>query len=136
MSQLFIVVAPLPRVPLLTIDQLLVAGEVYGMRPVLVLNKSDLGDEARRLHQDLAFYSRIDTDSSTKRGGRYRLLCVSALTGEGLAELKLELRGRQGPSIFIGQSGVGGIQSSPSISTITSCLLAHLLLPHFMSYDW
>jgi ribosome biogenesis GTPase len=94
-DQLFIVVAPVPHVPLPTIDQLLAAGEAYGMAPMLLLNKCDL-PAAQELKRQLKFYS-------DNLG--YPLLCVSATTGEGLASVRHALRDGEA-SIFIGQSGV------------------------------
>lgn len=95
-DQLFIVVAPVPHVPLETIDQLLAAGEVYGMSPILLINKNDLPESAeltRRLH----FYHDLLG---------YPLLNASASSGEGLAEVRRALD-EGDVSVFVGQSGVG-----------------------------
>lgn len=77
------------------VDRLLVLVEASGMRPVLVVNKVDLGEsvEARRALVDL--YRRLG----------YSVLEVSARTGEGVAELRALCAA--GTSALVGPSGVG-----------------------------
>ena len=76
------------------IDRLIVAAEAGKLVPVIVLNKADLPvpPEARE---------RLD---------HYRLMgytvhSCSAMTGEGVSELRLALKGAT--AVFVGQSGVG-----------------------------
>lgn len=95
-DQLFIVVAPLPHVPLESIDHLLAAGEIYGMKPVIVLNKSDLPG-AEKIEADLTFYREMLG---------YEMIRVSSQSGEGLDGVRRALR-QGNVSIFVGQSGVG-----------------------------
>lgn len=103
-DQMFVVVAPVPRVPLDSVDQLLAAAEMYDMRPVLVLNKCDLDGEGGQ-DRDMGFYRDLG----------YTVLEVSAKTGEGMRMLRKELGGHGhheegvATSIFVGQSGVSDV---------------------------
>jgi ribosome biogenesis GTPase len=77
------------------IDRLLVLTEASGMHPVLVMNKLDLPG-ARQLASELSEpYERMG----------YRVLAVSARTGEGLERLRDDVC--RGTSALIGPSGVG-----------------------------
>ncbi len=73
----------------LLLDRLLLVAAVAGIRPVICLNKMDLGAEDFSLYRDLG----------------YPVLTASARTGEGLSQLAQRLRGKV--SILIGPSGVG-----------------------------
>ncbi len=93
-DQLVIVTAVGPQFRPGLVDRMLVAAEVDGIEPLIVLNKVDLAD----------------ADASPARAARYcalgyRLVATSAVTGEGLAALAEALR-RQ-VSAFAGHSGVG-----------------------------
>jgi len=79
-----------PPVPQL-IDRMLVIAEANQLAPVLVVNKMDL-DPAGDL---IARY----------RSAGYRVFPTSAAIGEGVADLKAALHGRE--SVFTGPSGVG-----------------------------
>jgi len=96
-DQIIIVSAILPELSLNIIDRYLVASETLGIEPLLVLNKTDLLDDAARafVDQQMAIYRRIG----------YRVLMVSSHAKAGLAELEAALTDRI--SIFAGQSGVG-----------------------------
>ncbi len=76
------------------IDRMLVCAEVGGMKPLILINKIDLGldPEAR---ERIEFY---------KRAG-YGVLRCSALSGEGIEELEKMIRSHT--VLFAGQSGVG-----------------------------
>ena len=79
------------------IDRYLVASELSNIKPVLLLNKSDLITEKNQ-------------DEITQLVERYRaigyeVLLASTSHDDGLAELKAELKDRT--SVFVGQSGVG-----------------------------
>lgn len=97
-DQILVVTAPFPEPHANLIDRYLVAAEVVGIEPVLVLNKCDLlaADAAlhARLHAMLAIYPTLG----------YRVLEVSSQSGS-LEELQQALQGRI--SVFVGQSGVG-----------------------------
>ena len=86
-----------PEIKLPFLDRLLVTCEVYGIRPVIVLNKLDL---YRKLAQE-----QVDAFCDIYRGVGYTVLECSALTGEGIDEL----RGicSNGTSLLSGESGVG-----------------------------
>lgn len=90
---LCVVVAPLPEPDWLLVDKLLLSARVQAIRPVLVLNKSDLGSglfaQAREAY----------------RGADIRILQTSALLGEGLEALRETMAGSL--CCFAGQSGVG-----------------------------
>ncbi|RDE19638.1 small ribosomal subunit biogenesis GTPase RsgA [Motiliproteus coralliicola] len=93
-----ITIAPEPTPFANLIDRYLVAAEVSGIEPVILLNKTDLLTEPERraeLDKMLASYEQIG----------YKVLHASTLSEEGLRELKAELDQRT--SVFVGQSGVG-----------------------------
>ena len=97
-DQIILVIAPFPEPHANLIDRYLVAAEVVGIEPVILLNKTDLleGDQALRHRMDslLRIYPSLG----------YRILHTSSLQG-GLDELHAALGGRT--SVFVGQSGVG-----------------------------
>lgn len=94
---MIIVSAILPALSLNIIDRYLVASEITGIKPLLVINKIDLLPETEQqaLDQQLQLYRQMG----------YACLLVSAKTGQGMAELLQYLH--SGTSIFVGQSGVG-----------------------------
>ncbi len=97
-DQILLVIAPLPEPHANLIDRYLVAAEVVGIEPVILLNKIDLltADSTLRAAMDelLAIYPTLG----------YRVLRTS-ITDSGLEELHGALRART--SVFVGQSGVG-----------------------------
>ncbi len=84
---------PPPKWPLL--DRYLVSAEASGLPSPICITKLDLARSENGLEEALAIY----------RGIGYQVRCVSAVTGEGLDELKEALRGRI--SVLVGKSGVG-----------------------------
>lgn len=92
-SLIVIVFAPLPVPSPLLIDRYLVACEQAGIKPLLVLNKSDLLQENDELYQLLAEYQALG----------YETLLTNK--NEGLENLKARLA--QQTVVFVGQSGVG-----------------------------
>ncbi|TEU24788.1 small ribosomal subunit biogenesis GTPase RsgA [Alkanindiges illinoisensis] len=92
-SLIVIVFAPLPVPSPLLIDRYLVACEQAGIKPLLVLNKSDLLKENDELYQLLAEYQALG----------YETLLTNK--NEGLENLKARLV--QQTVVFVGQSGVG-----------------------------
>jgi len=76
------------------IDRLFVAGQAGGVEPALAVNKCDLGLEP-------AARERLDS----YRAAGYRVLECSALSGQGLEELRALLDGRL--TVRAGQSGGG-----------------------------
>ena len=94
---MIIVSAILPALSLNIIDRYLVASEITGIKPLLVINKIDLLPETEQqaLDQQLQLYRQMG----------YACLLVSAKTGQGMVELLQYLH--SGTSIFVGQSGVG-----------------------------
>ena len=96
-DHILIVLAPEPEPHDNLIDRYLVAAEITGIPPVLLLNKADL------LNQD----NRAEIESLLKR---YRALGyataqVSAATGERMAALDALVQNQT--NVFVGQSGVG-----------------------------
>jgi ribosome biogenesis GTPase len=76
------------------VDRLLASGEAGGMEPALAVNKCDLGlDEQAR--ERLRSY----------RSAGYRVIECSALSGQGVEELRECIRGKT--VVFAGQSGAG-----------------------------
>jgi ribosome biogenesis GTPase / thiamine phosphate phosphatase len=88
---------PTPRWNLL--DRYLVSAEALNIPALICITKSDLLDEMddpqNAIEDYLDDYSRIG----------YRVLLTSAVTGQGMEELKDELRGRV--NVLVGKSGVG-----------------------------
>lgn len=76
------------------IDRYLVSAERSGIRAVVCVNKIDLAS-AWRLQPLVGLYSQLG----------YSIIPTSATTGQGVARLKDELRGRE--TVIVGQSGVG-----------------------------
>ena len=94
---LLVVTLYFPEIKLPFLDRLLVTCEVYGVHAVIVLNKLDL-------------YRELDPEQvsgfcSIYRGAGYKVLECSALTGEGIDELRSLCIGRT--SLVSGESGVG-----------------------------
>jgi ribosome biogenesis GTPase len=94
---LVVVIAPQPEPHANLVDRYLVAAENHALKPLLVLNKSDLPDDGKRaqLLALLASYAELG----------YPTMTVSCRTRDGLAQLEERLAA--GTSIFVGQSGVG-----------------------------
>lgn len=107
-EQMFIIIAPQPPAHMNLIDRYLVIAETTDIQPTIILNKTDLLDEANKeeLDQLLTLYSTL----------RYDTLQVSVKTGAGLAALKAQASDKT--NIFVGQSGVGK-------SSIIQALLPH-----------
>ncbi len=96
-DQILVVAAPLPALDLGLIDRYLVAAELTGIPPVLLINKVDLLDEALLdyMRERVAVYSEIG----------YPVLFASTYQEQGLDALRERLKDHT--SIFVGQSGVG-----------------------------
>lgn len=77
------------------IDRFLILAEIEGIRPVIVLNKTDLLQDKSRADDIFNMYERLG----------YRTILTSAKSGQGLTELHKELRGTR--SALTGHSGVG-----------------------------
>jgi ribosome biogenesis GTPase len=97
-DQIVLVIAALPEPHANLIDRYLVAAEVVGIEPVILLNKTDLlkSDPALQtaLNEMLAIYPTLG----------YRVLHTT-IKESGLQQLHNALRERT--SVFVGQSGVG-----------------------------
>lgn len=89
----FAAASPTPKWGLL--DRYLLSAESAGLPSLIVVNKLDLAWKNPSLDEDLEIYRRIG----------YPILSVSAVTGEGIEELKRFLRGKF--SVLVGKSGVG-----------------------------
>ncbi|WP_415882237.1 small ribosomal subunit biogenesis GTPase RsgA [Neptuniibacter sp. QD72_48] len=90
-----VAVEPTPYANL--IDRYLVAAELSGIEPVILLNKTDLLNNDNRVE--------IDAMLQRYRDIGYTVLLASSSSEEGLADLKSYLDNRI--SVFVGQSGVG-----------------------------
>ena len=84
---------PAPKWGLL--DRYLVSAEASGLPALIVINKLDLAWKNAALDEEINIYRRIG----------YPVLLASAVTGEGMEELKAALQGKL--SVFVGKSGVG-----------------------------
>lgn len=96
-DQIVVVIAPRPEISENLLDRYLVAAELCGIHPVILINKTDLLNpaELQALRQRLGVYERIG----------YALLFASTHQEHGLDILNRQLRDRT--SILVGQSGVG-----------------------------
>jgi ribosome biogenesis GTPase len=94
----FVVATPvLPKTSLGFIDRFLATAEAYSIPAGIVWNKSDLYDDEIRewIEEIRTLYESIG----------YKVFAVSGLTGDGLDELRAELKDKT--SLFSGHSGVG-----------------------------
>ena len=96
-DQILIVTAPRPTFNPGLVDRYLVAAEVLGITPVIVLNKVDLLDEDSR--------AQLSPLLEEYRALGYPVVKTSVSPPTGLDDLAKTLEGHT--SIFVGQSGVG-----------------------------
>ncbi|MCP4954012.1 MULTISPECIES: small ribosomal subunit biogenesis GTPase RsgA [Photobacterium] len=96
-DRIVIVSSILPELSLNIIDRYIIAAETIGIKPLIVVNKVDLLTPEQRVdvERKLTQYQNIG----------YSVRLVSTDTGEGLDDLKIDLKDHV--SIFAGQSGVG-----------------------------
>ena len=96
-DQILIVCAPLPELNEGLLDRYLVAAALTEIKPVIVLNKTDLLDKKQRLHyrERLSIYQQLG----------YPIIYTSAHEDEAFNQLSERLR--EQTSILVGQSGVG-----------------------------
>ncbi len=97
-DQILVVIAPYPEPHANLMDRYLVASEVVGIEPVIVVNKTDL------LDADAALREQMQALMSIYPSLGYRILYTRA-DAHGLEPLHEALRERT--SVFVGQSGVG-----------------------------
>jgi ribosome biogenesis GTPase len=93
-TQLVVVVAPLPQPDFFIVDRYLCAATAAGIRGAVAINKSDL--TANKI-------AREEIDAFAAAG--YAHVTCSATDGHGLTELRALLAGAV--SVLVGQSGVG-----------------------------
>jgi ribosome biogenesis GTPase len=93
-TQLVVVVAPLPQPDFFIVDRYLCAATAAGIRGAVAVNKSDL--EANKI-------AREELDAYAAAG--YAHVTCSAVDGQGLTELRTLLA--DATSVLVGQSGVG-----------------------------
>ncbi len=93
-TQLVVVIAPLPAPDYFIVDRYLCAATAAGIAGTVAVNKSDLDDGAD---------DRDELESFTRAG--YANCRCSAQSGNGLDELRRALAGQV--SVLVGQSGVG-----------------------------
>lgn len=96
-GQILIVCAPLPEFSERLLDRYLVAAELSGIDPVILLNKADLLDDCSG--------QQLETRLQPYQALGYHVLWLSSLAPDSLLQLDALLT--QGISIFVGQSGVG-----------------------------
>ena len=89
---IFIVSTKNPKPDLLMLDKQLAYVEKLKIEPIIVINKIDLEDTYKQIHE---LYTKIG----------YKVLVTSAKENQGIEELKQELRNKI--SVFSGNSGVG-----------------------------
>ncbi len=93
-TQLLVVVAPLPAPDYFVVDRYLCAATAAGIGGTVAVNKSDIELDARAL-EELASFAQAG----------YACCRCSAKSGNGLEELRRALAGQV--SVLVGQSGVG-----------------------------
>lgn len=94
LEQLVIMLTSVPQPDLMLVDKLLIGCKIYGIEPMIVVNKSDVLQPG--------FYD----DLLCQYGHAVKsILLTSAKTKEGLSGLKEKLQGKL--TAFCGQSGVG-----------------------------
>lgn len=86
-----------PEIKLPFLDRILVSCEVYGIKPIIVLNKVDMYREFAS--EEIEYFINI-----YQKAG-YTIVQTSAITNEGIQELKTLCKGKL--SLFVGESGVG-----------------------------
>lgn len=96
-DQIVVVIASRPSFEHSMLDRYLVAAELIGAHPVIVVNKSDLLDIDSR--------ARLEDRLSNYRRTGYALIFTSNLNTDGLKNLHRQLQPHT--SILVGQSGVG-----------------------------
>jgi ribosome biogenesis GTPase len=96
-DQIFIVTSASPEPDKYIIDKYIVACEITGIIPVLLVNKTDLlsSTDLRRLQTDLAIYQQLG----------YQVLYSSVKQAQGLDEARQLLHSKT--SVLTGKSGVG-----------------------------
>ena len=77
------------------LDRILLQADIAGIKALVICNKIDLKNDDIDITERLEDYKKIG----------YRLLRISAKTGEGIDELKSEIAGKT--CVLTGQSGVG-----------------------------
>lgn len=102
-TQLLIVLAPLPEPSPLLIDSYLAAAAGSNIRAILVLNKADLDEEHRTYNWLRSIYEPLG----------YPILQTSTYKNFGVDALRKTLSGER--SVLVGQSGVGKSSLSNSI---------------------
>ena len=92
-DMLMLVVASVPHPDLMLIEKLILRAARGNMTPAICVNKIDLGDElAQELREEF-------------KGTQLRVFAASAMTGEGIDELRAAMRGKV--TCLAGQSAVG-----------------------------
>jgi ribosome biogenesis GTPase len=114
-DRILIVIAPIPKPHTQLVDRYLVAAENIGIRPVLVINKTDLIDDSNRatldefvhLYSDLGYevISASTIDCTTPSTLQTESEEQDNNNGGGLDNLRSFLT--HFTSVFVGQSGVG-----------------------------
>lgn len=99
LDRVFLIVTMiLPETKAAFIDRFLVTCEAYGIRPVILVNKTDLYTEPE-LQEMLADFKAL------YRNAGYEVLEISTRTGSGLSQVRTLCR--DGLTLFSGASGVG-----------------------------
>lgn len=98
LDRVFLVVTmAFPEVKQAFVDRFLVTCQAYGVKAVILINKVDIRDEI--------LLERMDSFERIYRGAGYRVIEVSARTGQGTGQVREMCR--EGVSLFSGVSGVG-----------------------------
>lgn len=96
------------------VDRYIIATRKGGMRPIILVNKIDLLQDASQDEVLLAQQKELLEAFLEAYGPQETVIAISATTGEGMKELQAVMKDKA--SVFSGQSGVG---KSSLINTIT-----------------
>lgn len=109
-----------PEIKLPFLDRILVTCEVYGIKPLIVLNKTDL--YRNEAPEEIARFREI------YEGAGYRVIEASNKTGEGIAELREACAGKM--SLFSGESGVGKSSTIKSLNPALDPKVGEISIAH------
>ena len=113
-----------PETKLPFLDRILLTCEVYGIPATIILNKADIF--RKDFPEEMESFRRI------YEGAGYRVIATSALTGEGIEELRESIGGPEEGRIclFSGESGVGKSSLIKSLDPSLDPKIGQISLSH------
>lgn len=121
LDRVFLVVTmAFPEVKQAFVDRFLVTCQAYGVKAVILINKVDIRDEI--------LIERMDSFERIYRGAGYRVIEVSARSGQGTDEVREMCR--EGVSLFSGISGVGKSSLVKALDPTLDVRIGEISLAH------